>query len=363
MSSAVCDQEAFYPLRSLVEGPLTTHMQLDEAERFVRTVVLHDEIWMELEPWAYHPDSEPEWTEEEKLVGARNVFVAVGPVLDGYHFFAEKPARQKLAAVELSSALIETSRQYSNADLGNPYYKAHVEYLQRIVDVLQNGGSALLAGRFGSAAIDASRKYPDKLFETLDADWQQLARDADAGDVWVSVPPVLSIILTRCARRDAIPSVLEDLRAEFADARAKVWSLLRQLKTARTIAETIQIRQELTAASRHMSLAEHQIGTRPLRVLWEVIAGGASGAATALISGGDPRVGVATGAVSTGARSIPALIAECGPALFSRGAFDLANRVRRAALQVEYDALARLLSDDEMRKLSATAQQMTVRLP
>jgi hypothetical protein len=44
MSVAVCDQEAFYPLRSLVAGPFTDLRELIEVERFVRTVVLHDEI-------------------------------------------------------------------------------------------------------------------------------------------------------------------------------------------------------------------------------------------------------------------------------------------------------------------------------
>ena len=58
MSVAVCDPEAFYPLRSLVAGPFTDLNELTDIERFVRTVVLHDEISMELEPWPYDPDSQ-----------------------------------------------------------------------------------------------------------------------------------------------------------------------------------------------------------------------------------------------------------------------------------------------------------------
>jgi hypothetical protein len=47
---AVCDPVAFYPFRRLVEGPLTNPKDLEAAERFVRTVVLHDELVMGLEP-------------------------------------------------------------------------------------------------------------------------------------------------------------------------------------------------------------------------------------------------------------------------------------------------------------------------
>ena len=58
MSLAICDQKAFYPLRSLINGPLTDLNELHEIERFLRTVVLHDEISMELEPCPYDSFSE-----------------------------------------------------------------------------------------------------------------------------------------------------------------------------------------------------------------------------------------------------------------------------------------------------------------
>jgi hypothetical protein len=44
MRGAVCDLEAFNPLLSLVRGPLIDLHELTEVERFVRTVVLHDEV-------------------------------------------------------------------------------------------------------------------------------------------------------------------------------------------------------------------------------------------------------------------------------------------------------------------------------
>ncbi|MFA6999999.1 MAG: hypothetical protein WC241_02670 [Candidatus Paceibacterota bacterium] len=353
MSVAICDQKAFYPLRNLVQGPLASVNDLADVERFVRTVVLHDEISMENEPWPYDPDSDSEFTEEEKLAGGRNVVVAIGPTLIGYDFFMEKnsgwkPENSNLA---LSPALLEIARNFSNADEGNVYYKAHIEHLQHIVSTIKKGGSALLAGQFGSAAIDASTKYPEKLFENLDQDWQQFAREVDAGKLDIMVPPVLSIILSRCARRDAIPTILKDLRDEWADARIKVWALLGQLKTADTISETRNIREELAAASILMSPTQNEFDTKPIRVLWDLIAGSVTGAFIALTSGSDPSDGAVTGALSMASRSVPPLINELGPVMFGRGAFDLAKRVRKESLRVEYGALARLLTTAEKHKL------------
>jgi hypothetical protein len=64
MSIAACDPDAFYPLRSLVKGPFDNLEDLPAIERFVRTVVLHDEIVMEGGLMACEPDAEVELSEE-----------------------------------------------------------------------------------------------------------------------------------------------------------------------------------------------------------------------------------------------------------------------------------------------------------
>lgn len=353
MSIAVCDPVAFYPLRSLVSGPLTDLGELTEVERFVRTVVLHDEISMESEPFSYDPDSDYEVPDEAWHDGMRNVIVAVGPVLTGYDFFTSpriggKPETPEIA---LSPSLIAEARKFANAEEGNVYYEAHIEYLQRVVNLLQNGGSALVAGKFGSAAIGASTRFPAELFQNLDQGWQQFAKEVDAGELGFMVPPVLSIVLSRCARRDAIPTVIKDLRDEWATPRRKVWGQVNRLKDVHTIAETIEIRRELEEASRLLSPTQHEIDTRPVRVLWDLVAGGLAGAAIAHISGGHPAVGAAVGALGKASGSAASYIYEMGPALFGRGAFDFARRVRQETRRVEPGALARLLTDTEKDRL------------
>jgi hypothetical protein len=57
------------------------------------------------------------------------------------------------------------------------------------------------------------------------------------------------------------------------------------------------------------------------------------------------------GAVAQISRVAPAFARDFGPTLFSRGAFDLAKRVRREFAQVEFQALSRLLTESEKQKL------------
>src|SRR5262245_59545123 len=81
--TAMCDQEGFYPFRSLLAGHLSSLDELALAERFARAVVFHDSMLMEGEPMP-SPEEKHDWTEEEIAAGGRNVIVAFMPVLSGY---------------------------------------------------------------------------------------------------------------------------------------------------------------------------------------------------------------------------------------------------------------------------------------
>jgi hypothetical protein len=59
-----------------------------------------------------------------------------------------------------------------------------------------------------------------------------------------------------------------------------------------------------------LSPTPNEIGTRQIWVLWDLIVGGASRAATAFISGGRPDVGAAVGALGIASRSVPPIIQE-----------------------------------------------------
>ena len=171
------------------------------------------------------------------------------------------------------------------------------------------------------------------------------------GDLGFTVPPVRSIVLSRCARRDAIPTVIKDLRDEWATARHKFWEQVTRLKDVQTIAEAIEIKRELEEASRLLSPTQHEIKTRPVRVLWELVVGGLAGAVVAKISGGHPGIGAVAGSIGNASGSVASYIHKLGPVLFGRGVFDLARRIRKETMSVEPGALAKLLTDTERLKL------------
>ena len=347
MKVAICDAESFYPLRDLVIGPLDTIEELAKAERFVRTAVLHDEMAMELTPDAYDPDIEAERSENERFV-----ITAMGPTLEGFGFFKEdRNSPLQVPDIELTPSLVAVARKFSNASEGNAFFNSHIGYLKNVLGVVVSGGSALLSSPLGAAAVRKASKYPDALFKELDAQWQSYAKSAQEDGLGFVVPPVLGIVLTRSASRDAIPTVIKDLRDEWACARKKVWLLLDSLRACRTVNEAAEIRREIAEASRLFSPEETDLDSRPVRMLWEILAAPLSGVLVAQVSGGDPVKGAITNTIAQAARSTPGFIHEFGRKVFGLGAFDLARRVRRGAAGVEFDALKRLLTEAERKNL------------
>jgi hypothetical protein len=348
--TATCDPGSFYPLSRLVSGPLESLDDLNAVERLLRTVLLHDEITMETTPLPDFGSAEP--IDSEGNFRLTISVAATWPDLSGYRFFTERsyiPSRD--VEMELSPTLLELAAQYANVGPGYTHFEDHVLFLKRVFAIVQEGGSALLCGQFGRAALSATQRYPESLFQNLDEDWQRYARQIETDGLGLLIPPVLGIVLTQCARRNAIPYVVQDLRNEWAEARRKVWNLLEAQKSCKTLGDAVLIRQELEDATRLFSPKKTDLDTRPVRVLWEILAAGAVGAGTGALSGGNPAIGAATNTLGQLARSLPAFTHEFGAMLFGRGAFDLARRVRRGASEIELGALPRLLSDAEKQKL------------
>lgn len=352
VKTAVCDPSAFYPLRDLVKGPLETLDHLATVERFVRTVVLHDEIVMELPPHAYDPEVDFEFSEEETRAGGRLVITAFGPVTTGFDFFKEHKRLTPAQDFQLTPALLEVAKKFSNAGPGNVYYESHIDFLQRVLALVKSGGSALLLSEFGCLALNAAETYPAALFEHLDADWRLYAKSAESSRFGFLVPPVFGIVLTRCTSREMIPTVICELRAEWADARRKVWECLDALRECRTLSTALKIEQELSEASRFFCPGDVAQASRPIRILWDFVAAVAAGAGIATLSGGKPAVGALTGGIAQAARTAPGFVHEFGHTIFGRGAFDLANKVRRETRQLEFGALSRILTSEEKQKLA-----------
>jgi hypothetical protein len=348
MSTVIIDPDAFYPFRSLVRGPLPSLDELEAIEEFVRAVVLHDEMVMESEPFAFD-EQEHEWTNEEIEAGGRNVIVAIGPVVDEYRVFTDRRGPRQVLDIELAPGLLNIAARFSNAGPGNVYFEAHTDFLKRLVQVLEAGGSVACKGQLATEAIELATHFPAQFFEHLDADWQAFGERANLGQLGVFVPPILAIILTRSASREAIPIVLHDLRDEWTTARQRIWELVAQLKTARTIAEVSEIERELRVASEKASPFRDS-SSSPFRVFWELLAAWVGGAALTGMAGGNVNVGAAGQVIAQAVRILQGQ-ADSVQALFGRGAFDLARRVRRETARAEMQSLRNILSQSEREAL------------
>jgi len=355
MKTAICDTDAFYPFRDLVEGRFRNLADLKAIERFVRTVVLHDETTVQITPLSYNEDAEAEADYAHQSSGQghqKMVIVGIGPVLTKYDFVTQRDIPQPAASFALSPAIMENIAFFSNATEGNAFFKAHTEFAKKALAVVQSGnGSALLCSEFGQKIISSAEKYPEKLFASLDEDLQKFSKEINVNRLGFRVPPVLAIVLSRCARRDAIPIVLKDLRDEWAEARKKVWKLIDNLRKCETSKEAYEIQRELSEASLLFSPFHKELASHPGRMLWEIVGTASAGGIAAQLAGGNPIIGALTSTAIQLPKTASQSFREFRKAFFGIGAFDLANKVRREVSSVEIDALKRLLRPDEFAAL------------
>jgi hypothetical protein len=350
-SVAIFDPQAFYPFRSLVQGGLHNWNELQCVERFVRAVVLHDEMTMILEPTPYDPVSDEEMSKSKP--GARNIIVGIGPVLNDYKGLLSYAKNIKpISEEEVSSTLRNIAAEFSNARPGNPYYNAHIEFAGKLLAVSKDGGSIICECRFSRAMEIRAGLYPEKLFQVLDKDWQEYAMATEAGCVGAKIPPILNIILTKCENREDIPDRLKLLREEWTDARKKIWGLLKKLRNAQTLKEAHRIRQELSEASKFFSPLSQQTEISPVRMLWDLFAESGGGAINSVLAGGDPAIGAVAAAGRKYLTNLAQSGKQFGKSLFGRGAFDLARRVRKEVMiSSPKNNLSRLLTQSEKNAL------------
>lgn len=380
-SLAVCDPVAFEPFRRLVEGPLTNARDIEAVERFMRTVVLHDDLTVAFEQIPRNSESYEaqrlEIQERAALAAAAGKPFAPGAPVGfviawtskgignerGYGLFCGDLEAQGLPDVELSTSQLRIVSTYSNAEMGDPNYESHKIFLQRLYGVVKQGGSVLCDQPFARAALETATQFPSVLFSHIDTDWKEYALRLQSGRSGLEIPPVLSIVLNNCARRDAIPAALIDLRENWTRGRQRIWALIEADRNAQTLDEIKQIQREFEEASKELSPATKIEGSSPLRMLWNIFAQGVTGATVAGAAVnilGDANIALKVKAIAVGTAA--SAMAEAAhqfksilnaKKIFRLGAFDLAGQVRLAtgAVTPSPELLSRFLSDSELRTL------------
>jgi hypothetical protein len=376
MSLAFCDPDAFYPLRDLVKGPFRDLSQLQDVERMVRAVLLHDNLYMEPAPIVYDEEAEAEARREHiqtftvrtkhpthipsselRVTGIeippRHVILGLAPHTGDYLVFNNniKIPGDALARLTLKKELIDHAAKHSNAGPGNIYYENHLNFLKQMMYVELSGGSAVVSSDFGVGGITIAQRFPAELFSTLNTEWQTYAKAINERGIGFLVPPFLGIVLKRCRNREEIPLRLKELRDEWAESRQKLWSIIKAYQNSKTSVEMAELERELTAATKYFApSAEVDFNSRAIRIVWEILAGGIIGAATGTATG-STLVGAVSGMITADGKYISENLREVGNCLLGRGALDLANKVRLDVKEFDLQGLSRILSDSEKQNL------------
>jgi hypothetical protein len=264
---AIFDPDAFYPFRSFVEGHINSWSQFDSIERFLRAILFHDEVCMEIEPVSGSSEDDYDGP------GPRNVVVGFGPVLDNYDGLLVSPTGpHRRLSTALSKKWLDISLRRCPGGPGDPYYEAHLRYLQTLAHTWESGGSVVCDGEVATDAQMAGSQFPPALFDRLDKDWKGYVQNAELQKIGPSLPPIICIVLTRCSKREDIIPVIKMLREEWVTPKRKVWELVDQLKVANTINDAYDIQRQFEEASKQMSPLQSDISLSPLRVMWDVFA-------------------------------------------------------------------------------------------
>jgi hypothetical protein len=349
--TAVFDIGAHLALRRLIEGPFKSTEDLTLVEEVLRALVLHDDAI--LEPFISYgilkkPESRTEChvSVQPSPKQVNTHLLSVTPI-ERYGLLRERQS-EDVPDVELSDNLKRLAQSESDSEPESDTYETYMDSLKVLFGIVRNGGSIVGETKFFRNAVETASAFPDQLFRRLDADWADFAKNLNT--VGPLVPPLLSIVLTRSASRDKLPAIISDLRDEWAVARSKVWTLLDALKIVPTLAQAKEIERELRQTSEYFSPVNTEGSSRPTRVLWDMFVSGLGGAVVAAISGGNPSIGAATGAVGRVVGEVQKN-PNFGQILFARGGFDLARRVRRELSLLERNTLRAFLVESERKAL------------
>jgi hypothetical protein len=91
--------------------------------------------------------------------------------------------------------------------------------------------------------------WPAKLLERFGEEFQEAARQLRGPGIGISVPPLVSLVLSRARRRDDVPSVIKEFREEYAEARISLWNLLEKMWEAPTLRAQVQMLRQLESAA------------------------------------------------------------------------------------------------------------------
>ncbi len=116
-------------------------------------------------------------------------------------------------------------------------------------------------------------RYPQRIFEDLDASWSAYLRKVIGPGIGISVPPVLACVLTRAGgKRGELSLIIRDLREEYASSRTALWDHLEQMWIAPTLKKQLKLLDELERAAAGLFQASFPERFPFLDTAWDITA-------------------------------------------------------------------------------------------
>lgn len=209
----------------------------------MRTVLLHDEIL--IEPEFQYDDSHDRYIRMLKSdfykKDPEQAFAFIEPYPFSVRPILRWPSEIVMRAlpfiqrvdVDAGPDVLLSPRLMEIADREPIPYDTIMQF-KRAVALSGVRGTILFSHERFAEAFSVAEQYPAKIFSELDSAWQKFAQDIEYHRADVIIAPILQVVLSKCERRDAIPSVSQDLRLEWESPRQKLWQLLGELRDCAT---------------------------------------------------------------------------------------------------------------------------------
>jgi hypothetical protein len=94
--------------------------------------------------------------------------------------------------------------------------------------------------------------WPEHLFSCLDDEYRASAKRLRGPGIFVTIPPLTKLVMSRASMRHKIPEVIRDMREEYARARDDLWEIISQLYFAETETEQRSTLRLLEQASKDL---------------------------------------------------------------------------------------------------------------
>lgn len=227
-SWCLTDTDAAAALGRIIDGPISSHLDIERAESAVRAVLLHDYVQV-LVPCAKGEQSNGfvHYIRLDKSQRNEAAFSALEVA----------PCRDLLFAIEylkIAGGAVASSSNQSSSVVGVPveqldlHYRSFLKNASELATAfpVEVGASTYYSSEgLGKAMRNGAKGFVDELYRRVYRPWMEMAQAAPSLCIDVRLPPLLAIVLSRAPSREKIPETLRELRDDLHPVREDLSNL------------------------------------------------------------------------------------------------------------------------------------------